>query len=232
MSKESLASRIKRLLSANVHAAVSSLENLSPQALMEQYLREFDDVIDQARAEFAVHEAARHQAARAIARLNNENETLTERIGIALDAGDEAAARAGAERQLDLEDQQSKLNVSLQDAIEKAAFAESNLLGLRAKRDEMEQSLRERIAAQAIRGESGGESSPAGGIAASVDRKAERLEQGFNRTMSSVTGLPGLGVGESHADPQQLKRLEELHRERRIAERLAQLKATPPRKTP
>lgn len=160
------------------------------------------------------------------------NSPFTRPPVIALDAGDEAAARAGAERQLDLEDQQSKLNVSLQDAIEKAAFAESNLLGLRAKREEMEQSLRERIAAQAIRGESGVEGGPSGGSGASAGRKAERLEQGFNRTMSSVTGLPGLGVGESHADPQQLKRLEELHRERRIAERLAQLKAVPPRKTP
>ncbi|WP_174427362.1 hypothetical protein [Cupriavidus basilensis] len=100
---------------------------------------------------------------------------------MALHHGDDAAARAGTERQIDLEDQLGTLNASLQEAVEKSQAAEADLLGLRAKRTEMEQAL-------------------AGMVA-------------------------GLGVGNSGADASLLKRLETLHKEQRINERLERLKA-------
>ncbi|KDP85368.1 hypothetical protein CF70_014475, partial [Cupriavidus sp. SK-3] len=141
MTTEGLGNRVKRLLTANVHALVSSLESRTPQAVLEQYLREFDEVIAQARVGLGQHEAAKHQAAKAIARLNNEIERLDEQVTIALNHGDDAAARAGTERQIDLEDQLGTLNASLQEAVEKSVATETDLLGLRAKRAEMEQAL-------------------------------------------------------------------------------------------
>ncbi len=142
-------------------------------------------------------------------------------MAVALNRGDEAAARAGTERQIDLEDQLGTLNTSLQEAVEKSTATESDLLGLRAKRAEMEQALAGMIAAHAAGHAGGG----GGGPAFNAGVRAEQLEQGFNRTMTSATGVAGLGVGRSGADASLLKRLETLHREQRIDERLERLKA-------
>lgn len=222
MSTNSLSARVKRLLTANVHSLVGTLEDRNPQALLEQYLREFDDVIAQTRAELGQHEAAKHQATRAIARLNNDSERLTEQIGIALEKNDETAARAGAEKQLDLEGQIAQLNSSLQDVIIKADATENDLLNLRAKREEMEQTLQELIAAQAA-----AVKDPAGktaGGSAQAAQRAEQLEQGFSRTLAKASGVTGL-TGGSGADPQQLRKLEAMQREQRITDRLERMKA-------
>ncbi len=220
MTTEHFGIRVKRLLTANVHALIGSLESRMPQAILEQYLREFDEVIAQARVALGRHEAARHQAAKAIARINNEIERLNDLLGTALARNDDAAVRAGAERQIELEDQLGVLQQSLHEASERAQAAEADLLGLRAKRVEMEAGLRELIAARTARD---GER-PAEG-AASADPRAEQLEQGFNRTMAGATGTAGLGTSPSSADPSLLYRLETLHKEQRIEERVARLKS-------
>ncbi len=222
MSINHLSARIKRLLTANVHALVSSLEERNPAALLEQYLREFDEVIAQTRVELGQQEAAKHQATRAIARFNNDSEKLTEQIDIALKSNDEAAARAGVEKQLDLEAQIQTLNTSLQDIIIKAEATETDLLNLCSKRDEMMKAFQEMQVAQA-----NAEKSNAGftaGDSASAANKADALAQGFNRTLSKASGIMGLS-GSSSADPQQLRKLEAMQREQRITERLARLKA-------
>ncbi|MBF5011478.1 PspA/IM30 family protein [Burkholderia pseudomultivorans] len=224
MTTEHFGIRVKRLLTANVHALIGSLENRMPQAILEQYLREFDDVIGQARVALGRHEAARHQAAKAIARINNEIERLNDLLGTALARNDDAAVRAGAERQIELEDQLGVLQQSLHEASERAQVAEAELLGLRAKRAEMEAGLRELIATRAA---APGGAEPRTESAAGADPKAERIEQGFNRTMAGATGVTGLGTSPSSADPSLLNRLETLHREQRIEERVARLKAQP-----
>ncbi|WP_205192868.1 PspA/IM30 family protein, partial [Burkholderia sp. LMG 13014] len=119
MTTEHFGIRVKRLMTANVHALIGSLENRMPQAILEQYLREFDDVIAQARVALGRHEAARYQAAKAIARINNEIERLNDLLGTALARNDDAAVRAGAERQIELEDQLGVLQQSLHDASER-----------------------------------------------------------------------------------------------------------------
>jgi len=222
MINAGLGDRIRRLLTANVHALVSTLESKAPQAVLEQYLRDFDEVIAQARVGLGQHEASRHQAAKAIARLNNEMERLDEQVALALDQGDEAAARAGAERQIDLEDQLVTLNGGLQDVVDKAQSAETDLLGLRAKRAEMEQALKEMIAARAAAQKS--EPSLAGTPYAHGAQRAERLAEGFNRTMADASGLAGLGASDSKANASLLSRLETLHRQQRVTERLARVK--------
>ena len=222
MSTNSLSARVKRLLTANVHSLVGTLEDRNPQALLEQYLREFDDVIAQTRAELGQHEAAKHQATRAIARLNNDSERLTEQIGIALEKNDETAARAGAEKQLDLEAQIAQLTGSLQEVIGKADATENDLLNLRAKREEMEQTLQELIAAQAaVAKDAAGKTM---GNSAQAAQKAEQLERGFSRTLAKASGVAGL-TGGSGADPQQLRKLEAMQREQRITDRLERMKA-------
>ena len=43
MSSETLANRIVRLLSANAHAMLDSLEGRNPEAMMNHFIRELDD---------------------------------------------------------------------------------------------------------------------------------------------------------------------------------------------
>ena len=220
MSINSLSGRIKRLLSANVHSLISSLENLTPQALLEQYLREFDDVIDQARSELGKQEAAKHQASRALIRFNNELENLSEQIEIALSSNQEEAARSGIAKQIELEEQIDTLNNSLNDVIERITSTENDVLNLKVKRKEMEDALKELIIAQ-----------KEAGVDASFDnthtsnkQKAEKLEDAFNRMMGKTSQLNGLLSSPSDASPEQLRKLKEMQKEHRINERLARLK--------
>lgn len=224
MSSESLANRIVRLLSANAHAMLDSLEGRNPEAMMGHFIRELDEAIGEVAAALGRDEAAKHLAASSIARQNNEIETLAERIELAVKKGEDGAASAGIARQLDLEDTIAALNRSLQDAVEKAVENERTLLGLRAKRREMEAALQTFVAASAS-SRAGAEQPAAASPGGAAGRaKAEKAEAGFNRAMARATGVVGT-VTESDADPVQLKELENLQRNHRIAERLARIKA-------
>ena len=224
MSSESLANRVVRLLSANAHAMLDGLEGLNPEAMMNQFIRELDEAIDEVATELGRDEAAKHLATASIARQNNEIEELAERIELAVKQGSDAAASAGIARQLDLEDTIAALHRSLDDATAKAIEHERTLLGLRAKRREMEAAVQAFLAAQARR-ESDSAKGAGGATTAAAGRdKAEKAEAGFNRVMARTTGVVGTVTG-SDADPGQLRALETMQRNHRIAERLARIKA-------
>ena len=86
---------------------------------------------------------------------------------------------------------------------------------------EMESALRAYLATQASAGSPG--SGVAGTLVAGSREKADKAEAGFNRTMARATGVLGTVAG-SDADPTQLKALETMQRNHRIAERLARVK--------
>lgn len=224
MSNETLSNRVIRLLSASAHSVLDNLEGRNPEAMMNQFIRELDDAIGEIATGLGRDEAAKHLATTSIARQNNEIEVLAERIELAVKGGQDEAASAGIAKQLDLEDTIAALHRSLDDATGRAAEHEKTLLGLRAKRREMESALRAFLATQARSGSPGGGSVGAGaGVSGSRD-KAEKAEAGFNRTMARATGVDG-AVASSDADPTQLKALETMQRNHRIAERLARVKA-------
>src|SRR6185369_7660355 len=224
MSSESLANRIVRLLSANAHAMLDSLEGRNPEAMMNQFIRELDEAIDEVATELGRDEAAKHLATASIARQNNEIEELAERIELAVKQGSDAAASAGIARQLDLEDTIAALHRSLDDATAKAVEHERTLLGLRAKRREMEAAVQAFLATQAQRASDGAKVAGGPTTAAAGRDKAEKAEAGFNRIMARTTGVVGTVTG-SDADPAQLRALETMQRNHRIAERLARIKA-------
>lgn len=224
MPSESLANRIVRLLSANGHAMLDSLEGRNPEAMMNQFIRELDEAIDEVATELGRDEAAKHLATASIARQNNEIEALAERIELAVKQGADDAASAGIARQLDLEDTIAALHRSLDEAKQKAVEHERTLLGLRAKRREMEAAVQAFLAAQAQRSAGGATRTDDLGAAVAARGKAEKAEAGFNRIMARTTGVAGTVAG-GDADAAQLKALETLQRNHRIAERLARIKA-------
>lgn len=225
MSAETLSNRVIRLLSASAHSVLDNLEGRNPEAMMSHFIRELDDAIGEVAAALGRDEAAKHLAASSIARQNNEIETLAERIELAVKDDRDDAAKAGIAKQLDLEDTIAALHRSLDDASERADEHEKTLLGLRAKRREMESALQAYIASQAKATAAG--TTAGSGTASAAPRgrdKADRAEAGFNRAMSRATGVSGT-VSSSDADASQLKALETMQRDHRIAERLARVKA-------
>jgi phage shock protein A len=225
MPSETLGNRVIRLLSANAHSILDTLEGRNPEAMMNQFIRELDEAIGEVAAALGRDEAAKHLATASIARQNNEIEVLAERIELAVREGKDAAASAGIARQLDLEDTIAALHRSLDEAKEKAVEHERTLLGLRAKRREMEAALQAFVDARARGTADAGRAAGTPAGVASGREKADKAEAGFNRILSSATGVVGTVTG-SDADPAQLKALETLQRNHRIAERLARIKAS------
>jgi phage shock protein A len=224
MSNETLGNRVIRLLSASAHSVLDNLEGRNPEAMMNHFIRELDEAIGEVSTALGREEAAKHLATTSVARQNNEIEALAERIEIAVKQGQDEMASAGIAKQLDLEDTIAALHRSLEDATARASENEKTLLGLRAKRREMEAALQAFIASHA-RSSAPATAAMGGGAAPTGSRdKADKAEAGFNRTMARATGVVGAAAS-TDADPMQLKALETMQRNHRIAERLARLKA-------
>ncbi|RZL37077.1 MAG: hypothetical protein EOP35_09535, partial [Rubrivivax sp.] len=102
---DSLKTRVGRVIAGSVHALIDKIEDLNPQAAMEQALREADAVIDEVRHELGLVSANRHLAQQQHAKLNRSHEDLRNQIDQALGAEREDLARAAVSRQIDIEAQ-------------------------------------------------------------------------------------------------------------------------------
>lgn len=218
---ESIAVRVTRIISGSVNALLDAVESAVPEAVMAQAIREVDEAIDDVRAELGRVEAGKHLATSSLNKLNTQNEELAAQIELAIAKGEEALARAGVARQVDIEDQIPVLQRSLQEAKEKGRELEGYITALLAKKREMEGALNDFVAAQAAQAAPGAAASPASGTQA----KVERAGSAFDRVIARQTGVQGVTSG-VNADAAKLRELQDLARSHRIEERLAALKAT------
>ena len=217
---DSIASRVTRIVSGSVHALLDAVENAAPEATMSQAVREVDQVTDEVRAELGKVEAAKHLVSTQISKLNTENEQLAAHIETALAQGRDDLARAGVEKQINIEDQMPVLQKSLAEQQERSKEREGYITALVAKTREMEQTLREFLASRAA----AAAPQTAGGSRGSAQGRVENAGAAFDRVLAKQTGVAGLS-GEMTANAAQVKELQELHRTHRIEEKLAQLKA-------
>jgi len=218
MTTEGVGDRIARLLAANVHALIGSLDNAARGPVLDPYLREFDEVIFKASQDLGHHETTRRQTAQAIARTKRDMETLDAQLAATRRHLDEAAARASTARRIDLENQLGTLDVRLSDAAQRCAEIESDLLALRAKCDQMAQVVAAATASSLL-------SHPATDLGANACTvQDEQLGQGSHDAMAA-TGAADLGTADAGADAALLRRLEVIQKEQRISERLKRLQA-------
>lgn len=77
---ESLASRVKRLVSGSANMIVSAVESLAPEMVMEEAIREVDKAIDDVRAELGQVMTRQYHATRRLAGENKKHEELSESI--------------------------------------------------------------------------------------------------------------------------------------------------------
>jgi phage shock protein A len=220
---DTIASRVTRVVSGSVHALVDAVENAAPEATMAQAVREVDRVIDDVRAELGRVEASKHLATTQLNKLNTEHEQLAAQIEAALAQGREDLARAGLEKQLNIEDQVPVLQKSLADQRDTGKELEGYIAALLAKKREMEQALRDYVAARATHtAGQGSAANLATGRGKSEDRVAN-AGAAFDRVLAKQTGLSGL-TATATGDATKLRELQDLQRANRVEERLAQLK--------
>jgi phage shock protein A len=220
---DTIASRVTRVVSGSVHALLDAVENAAPEATMAQAIREIDRVIDDVRTELGRVEASKHLATTQLNKLNTEHEQLAGQIEAAIGQAREDLARAGLEKQLNIEDQLPVLQKSLADQRDTGKELEGYIAALIAKKREMEQALRDYVAA---RGSHTAGQGPSAGPGTSRGKSEDRVANAgavFDRVLAKQTGLSGLTTMAT-GNAAKLRDLQDLQRANRIEERLAQLK--------
>jgi phage shock protein A len=220
---DTLKTRVGRVIAGSVHALLDKIEDQAPEAMMEQSIREADSVIDEVRHELGMLSANRHLSQQQHASLNGQHSKLAAQIDEALNQGREDLVRAAVARQLDIEAQLPVLETTLGEQTRQEAELQGYVAALLAKKREMETALAEfrksRAAAAAASGSGGG-------LAPNPDEHMmDKVTGAFDRLYERQTGLSGTARGTTLQQAAQLKELDDMVRDNKIAERLAQLKA-------
>lgn len=219
--KESLGSRVGRLISGGFNALVDAVENAAPEVVMEQATREIDGAVDEVRAELGRVLANRHLAQKRLVEENRKHSELAEKIDFAVRESRDDLAEVAIARQMDVEAQIPVLEAAISAAGEKERELEGFISALQARKREMMDELRayreSRAAAETA------EATQAAGAGAGAGGKADRASAAFDRIMERNTGIGSPGTID-RKDAAKLAELEELSRSNRIKERLAAVK--------
>lgn len=218
---ETLSRRVGRLVSGGFHALIDAAENLAPEAVMNESIREIERAVDEVRAELGKVLAQKHLAAKKMADESNRHEAIDANLQAAVDAGRDDLAEAGIAEQMDIEARLPILENTIADCAAQEKELEGFIAALQAKKREMQQQLQDWRAAQ----QSMGTGKTAGGNGSDLNRiarDAEKSGNAFDRIMGRQNSVHS---STDAAQLAKLKELEDLSRNNRIAERLAALKA-------
>ena len=218
---ETLSRRVGRLVSGGFHALIDAAENLAPEAVMNESIREIERAVDEVRAELGKVLAQKHLAAKKMADESNRHEAIDANLQAAVDAGRDDLAEAGIAEQMDIEARLPVLENTIADCAAQEKELEGFIAALQAKKREMQQQLQDWRAAQ----QSMSTGKTAGGNGSDLNRiarDAEKSGNAFDRVMGRQNSVHS---STDAAQLAKLKELEDLSRNNRIAERLAALKA-------
>ena len=218
---ETLSRRVGRLVSGGFHALIDAAENLAPEAVMNESIREIERAVDEVRAELGKVLAQKHLAAKKMADESNRHEAIDANLQAAIDAGRDDLAEAGIAEQMDIEARLPILENTIADCAAQEKELEGFIAALQAKKREMQQQLQDWRAAQ----QGMGAGKTAGGNGSDLNRiarDAEKSGNAFDRVMGRQNSVHS---STDAAQLAKLKELEDLSRNNRIAERLAALKA-------
>ncbi|MBS0352909.1 MAG: PspA/IM30 family protein [Proteobacteria bacterium] len=219
---DSLKTRVGRVIAGGAHAILDRIEDKAPEAMMEQSIRDADAVIDDVRHELGVVSANRHLSQQRHTGLNAQHTALTAQSHEALASGREDLAKAAVARLLDIEAQLPVLEATLGDYLLQEGELQGYVAALLAKKREMQEALSQFRKSRAA----GSPAVPvAAGAGTSAARRIDAVTEAFDRVFERQTGLDGLTRSDGLEQAVQLQALDELVRENRIAERIAQLKA-------
>ena len=218
---ETLSRQVGRLVSGGFHALIDAAENLAPEAVMNESIREIENAVDEVRAELGKVLAQKHLAAKKMADESNRHEAIDANLQAAVAAGRDDLAEAGIAEQMDIEARLPVLENTIADCAAQEKELEGFIAALQAKKREMQQQLQDWRAAQQSMG-TGKTASGNGSDLNRIARDAEKSGNTFDRVMGRQNAVHS---STDAAQLAKLKELEDLSRNNRIAERLAALKA-------
>jgi phage shock protein A len=216
---ESIFSRVSRLVSAKVEDTVDQMEQAGGDAVMREAVREVDRAIDEIKSNQEAAMARRLQSVRQQKLLRERVDQLGEKAKFAISEGREDLAEAAVSRQIDFEQEFSKLEQVQTLAAEEEARLEDSLTALKTRKQQMEESLSAFVVSQ--------REASMGGDGAfhnerNVEKQVTRAEAAFDRAM---TGAGGVGFTRADADTiNRVAEIDSMHKSSIIAERLAALK--------
>lgn len=219
---DNLRLRVTRIITGGAHALLDKIEDAAPLALLEQSVREVEQLTDEVRAELGRLVANRHIAQQQLIRLNQEHESLTAAISTALAQQREDLAKPAIARQIDIEAQQPILESSLAELGQQDKELSSFIEALMGKKREMEQAIADFEASRRL------SQNPAASAASASSNTAARLQNAqsaFDRTYQRQTGSSPAGQSAGLEQAARLRELSQLVQDNKINERLAALKA-------
>jgi phage shock protein A len=218
---ESLRTRVTRVIAGGAHALLDKIENVAPVVVLEQSVRELEQVTDEVRAELGLIVANRHLTQQQHLKLNKEHDTIGAALVTAIADKRDDLAKPAIARQIDIEAQlpilESSLNeLSLQDK-ELSGFIDA----LMGKKREMQRAISDFEASRRV------SESNANGKSALVgaEAKIQSVQSSFDRTYQRQTGLNPNAQAASLQQSAKLTELTQLVIDNKINERLAALKA-------
>jgi phage shock protein A len=200
---------------------LDAIEDEAPEAMMEQSVREIDQVAGDVRGELGSITANRHLAQTQHAQLNVRHLELATQIEQAIVEKRDDLARAAVARQLDIEAQIPVLENTLADLANQEKELKGYLEALLAKRREMQEAVTQFRASRA-RAASGAAAATGAKLS---DGRLDTATAAFDRIYARQTGLAPSAHGASLEQAAKLKELDDLVRNNKIEERLAKLKA-------
>lgn len=217
---ETLSYRVGRLISGGFHALLDKAEDLAPMTAFNENLRELDKAIDEVRSELGKVVAQKHLASKKMAGESSRHEALSDNIATAISLGRDDLAQVGIAEQLDIEARLPILENTIADCVSQEKELEGFIIALQAKRREIQQAID--VYKKTITTTNSGNGTHSASTLDKITQRANKASNAFDRTMSRQTGM-AYTTGNS-GNAQGLHELEELARNNRIAERLAQLK--------
>lgn len=215
-----LASRVSRLISGGLNAAVDAVENMSPDMVMEQAIREVEDAISEVRAELGRATAERHLGAKKLADNSAKHDELSSQISVAVEQGRDDLAEAAISKQMDLEAQVPVFEQTVADAVERERELESYIDSLMARRGEMQAELsafKERMKEQPENTVIDAAGNPS--AAHEINKAVDQAAAAFDRASGHASDVLG-----SSKDASPLAELKELARKSEVEARLAAIK--------
>lgn len=218
---ESISARVGRLISGTTNMLVEKVENLAPEVVMQQAIREVDGAIDDVRHELGKTLSKQHMASRRLADESQKHTETSEKVQLALDNDRDDLAETAIALLLDIETQIPILENTIAEAKESVTELEGFVAALQARKREMEDELSSfREAKQAVEAEHGSSDGSGSGTGSDVSSSVRDAEQAFDRALRGAGGVSSSsGTPDQHTAAKRAE-LEKLARENRIKERL------------
>ena len=200
--------RVGRLISGSLNAVIDAAENISPEIVMQESVREVDQAISEVRHELGKIIVQEKMTQDHLKSEEAKHQELSGQITVALKESREDLAEAAISKQMDIEAQLPVLKNTLETAQSQAKEMEGFIAALQAKKREMQDELK-RFTAHNDKQES----------SSNTQEQVSQAQEAFNRVMGSdVTPT-------TQTDASKLAELEALARKNRIQERLDAMKA-------